>query len=110
MTDTIIKGDILIDSNSEAKINLNNVIYTGSINPADLSPTVDITLDKTSKWYLTNHSYINRIQIQKNTNITNYIYSNGYNIYYNAVNNETLNGRTIYLPGGGKLIPVNKAS
>ena len=110
MTDTIIKGNILVDANSEAKINLNNVVYTGTINGANESQSVDIVLDKTSKWNVTGHSYINKIQVQKNTSVSNYIYSNGYNIYYNATNNEELKGRTISLPGGGRLIPVNKAS
>lgn len=110
MTDTIIRGNILVDSNSEAKINLNNVIYTGSINSNDESQSVDVVLDRTSIWSLTNHSYINKIQVQKNTNVADYIYSNGYNIYYNAQNNEELHSRVIYLPGGGRLIPVNKAS
>lgn len=110
ITDTIIKGNILVDTNSEAGINLNNVTYTGTVNGNNESQSVDVILDKTSKWYVTGHSYINKLQFQRNTSPTNYIYSYGYNIYYNASNNPELNNRTIYLPGGGRLIPVNKAS
>ena len=110
ITDTTIKGNILVDTNSEARINLNNVIYTGTVNGNNESQSVDVILDKTSKWYVTGHSYINKLQFQRNTSPTNYIYSYGYNIYYNASNNPELNNRTIYLPGGGRLIPVNKAS
>ena len=110
ITDTIIKGNILVDTNSEARINLNNVTYTGTVNGNNESQSVDVILDKTSMWYVTGHSYINKLQFQRNTSPTNYIYSYGYNIYYNASNNPELNNRTIYLPGGGRLIPVNKAS
>jgi hypothetical protein len=110
ITDTTIKGNILVDTNSEARINLNNVTYTGTVNGNNESQSVDVILDKTSKWYVTGHSYINKLQFQRNTSPTNYIYSYGYNIYYNASNNPELNNRTIYLPGGGRLIPVNKAS
>ena len=110
ITDTTIKGNILVDTNSEARINLNNVTYTGTVNGNNESQSVDVILDKTSKWYVTGHSYINKLQFQRHTSPTNYIYSYGYNIYYNASNNPELNNRTIYLPGGGRLIPVNKAS
>lgn len=106
ITDSIIRGHIYSDKNSAIRINLNNAIYYGSINNNNTSQYIDISLDKTSTWYLTGNSYVNTITIQKQNNITKYIKSNGYNIYYNSKNNEWLNNRTIRLQGGGKLIPV----
>lgn len=106
MTDSIITGHIYADKNTSLRINMNNAIYHGSINSNNTSQYIDISLDKTSTWYLTGNSYVNTITIQKQNNITKYIKSNGYNIYYNSKNNEWLNNRTIRLNGGGKLIPV----
>lgn len=106
ISDSNLTGNIYADKNSSVRININNTIYRGSINNNNSSQYIDVSLDKTSTWYLTGHSYVNTITIQKENNITKYIKSNGYNIYYNSKNNEWLNGKTIRLVGGGKLIPV----
>lgn len=110
ITDSTIKGNIISDKNSKAKININNSTYTGSINSNKESQSIDVTLDKNSTWNLTGESYINIITFQNQKNIRKYINSNGYNIYCNSEANEWLNGRTILLNGGGKLIPVKKTS
>lgn len=107
-TDQILKGNIEIDEISKVRFNLNNSHYEGAINCNDLSKEVDITFDKTSTWTLTGDSYINTLTIQngKISRLSKSIKSNGYNIYYNANLNEWLDGKTIRLSGGGKLIPV----
>lgn len=107
ITDSTLKGNITADKFSKVRFNINNSVYTGSINSKNESQYVDITFDKTSKWNLTGHSYVNTITFQNQNNIRKYINSNGYNIYCNAKNNEWLGNKTITLPGGGKLIPIS---
>ena len=109
-SDNTLRGNIFVDKYSKARINFNNTIYTGSINHTNESNNVTVTIDKTSYWNLTGHSYIDTITFQNQNNIRRYINSNGYNIYCNAENNSWLGNRTITLPGGGKLIPINRAS
>lgn len=110
ISDSIIKGNIIADSNSKARININTSTYTGSINPTNESISIDLTLDKYSTWNLTGNSYVDTITFQNQKNIRKYINSNGYNIYCNADNNDWLNGKSITLDGGGKLIPIRRAS
>jgi len=109
LADMDIIGDINVSNGSTLRMNINTSSYTGTINGNNTSIDVDITLDSDSTWTLTGDSYVNILSITKSDatrkNIRKYIKSNGYNIYYNAENNEWLNGQTISLPGGGKLIP-----
>lgn len=109
-TDQELTGDIIVDSNSKVRLNLNNSTYEGQINADNLSANVDVTFDYDSRWNLTGDSYINTLQITKTDylrrNVRKYIRSNGYNVYYNSANNEWLEGRTYNLVGGGKLIPL----
>lgn len=109
-TDQELTGEIIVDSNSKVRLNLNNSTYEGKINIDNLSANVDVTFDYDSRWELTGDSYINILQITKTDylrkNVRKYIRSNGYNVYYNSANNEWLEGRTYNLQGGGKLIPL----
>lgn len=107
-TDLKLKGNIIVDEISSIDINLNNTNYKGQINGENASKDVDIVLDKTTKWELTGNSYIKTLTIQngKISRIKSQIKSNGYNIYYNAYQNDWLEGKTIKLTGGGKLIPI----
>ncbi len=107
-TDLKLKGNIIVDEISSIDINLNNTNYKGQVNGDNASKDVDIILDKTTEWELTGNSYIKTLTIQngKISRIKSQIKSNGYNIYYNAYQNDWLEGKTIKLTGGGKLIPV----
>lgn len=107
-TDQYLVGNVEIDELSKVRLHLNSSTYKGQINKDNLSKNVDITFDKQSKWILTGDSYINTLTIQngKISRLKKCISSNGYDIYYNANDNEWLNNQTIRLTGGGKLIPV----
>ena len=107
-TDQYLKGEILVDELSKVRLQLNTSTFKGHINEKNLSKEVDVTFDKNSRWILTGDSYVNTLTIQNGriNRLRTYIDSNGYDIYYNANNNEWLNGKTIRLTGGGKLIPV----
>lgn len=111
-TDQSLKGNIIVDEISSIRFNLNNSSYKGQINGNNESKNVHVTLDKKAEWTLTGDSYLNTLTIQNGRidRLARYIKSNGYNIYYNTENNEWLNGRTIRLYGGGKLIPVTYES
>lgn len=111
-TDQKLKGNIVVDEISSIRFNLNNSSYKGQINGNNESKNVHVTLDKKAEWTLTGDSYLNTLTIQNGRidRLARYIKSNGYNIYYNTENNEWLNGRTIRLYGGGKLIPVTYES
>lgn len=107
-TDQTLKGNIIVDELSSISINLNNTYYKGQINGDNQSKDVNIILDKTTKWELTGDSYLKTLTIHNGriSRLNSQIKSNGYNIYYNAYQNDWLEGKTIRLSGGGKLIPV----
>lgn len=107
-TDQFLKGNIIVDEFSKVRLHLNSSTFKGHLNSENKSKNVDVTFDKKSYWILTGDSYINTLTIQngKISRLRTNIRSNGYNIYYNAKNNEWLNGRTIRLSGGGKMIPI----
>ncbi|MGN1371043.1 MAG: hypothetical protein ACI4XM_02015 [Candidatus Coprovivens sp.] len=107
-TDQTLKGNILLDEQSSIAIYLNNSNYKGQINPDNNSKNVDIVLDKTTKWELTGDSYIRTLTLQNGqiSRLKKQIKSNNHNIYYNAYQNDWLEGKTIKLDGGGRLIPI----
>ena len=92
-----LSGDILVGSDSSLKLNLSgNSTLSGSIsgNITNASGstvsssvgTVNVTLDSTSKWYLTEDTYISSFS-GKAANVI----SNGHKLY---VNNSVLSGTT----------------
>ncbi len=101
-----LKGDITCDSISSAEINLTSgSSLTGAIDTADTGD-VSLTLDSTSKWYVTADSYVTAITDADGT-FSN-IVSNGHTIYYSASDsrNSALGGKTVTLSDGGKLVPA----
>jgi hypothetical protein len=67
---------------------------------------ISVSLDSTSTWSLTGNTALQNITLANN-NLTN-INSNGYDITYDSTSpaNDWLNGTTISLNGGGKLMPA----
>ncbi|EHS58211.1 hypothetical protein [Paenibacillus sp. Aloe-11] len=103
-----LPGSITADKISSITANLKNkTTLKGAINPENTAKSVDLTLDKTSKWVVTADSYLTTLT-DSDAKLSN-IVDNGHTIYYDASAsaNSWLNGETISLSGGGKLTPVS---
>ena len=102
----VLKGNVNCDSISSAEINLTaGSSLTGAIDTANTGD-VSVTLDSTSKWNVTEDSYVTAIT-DADATYSNII-SNGHTIYYSASDsrNSALGGKTITLSDGGRLVPV----
>ena len=102
-----LKGNVVLDNISTAVLNLkNNSSLTGAVNTAKTAASVSLVIDKSSSWNVTANSYLTSLT-DADTTLKN-INSNGHTVYYNVNNsaNSWLNGKTISLAGGGKLVPV----
>jgi hypothetical protein len=105
-----LRGSLIADKYSSITLTLqNNSILTGSINNANTAGIIELTLDATSKWNVTEDSYINTLSdasgISGNSIIN--IYGNGFNVYYNPglPENKYLDRKIYKLNGGGYLAP-----
>ena len=77
-------GNVYIDSISTLDMSiLNNSYYEGMINNSNLSKSISLKLDKSSRIKLTGDSYIYSLDNEDTTN-DNIIY-NGYKLYVNGV-------------------------
>lgn len=97
-----LKGNINVDNISTLEINLIDSVLTGAINTEDTAKSITLNLDSDSVWDVTGTSYVTIIT-GDNSDFNN-IESNGYTIYYDSNSNTQLNGKTITLSGGGKLV------
>lgn len=103
-----LAGKVLANNISKVKLALTDgSSWRGSLNEDRQAASASLSLDRSSSWELTADSYVTTLS-DKDTTFAN-IKSNGHNIYYDASQNSTLQGRTINLPGGGKLLPQAKA-
>ncbi|WP_431089856.1 hypothetical protein [Paenibacillus sp. 8b26] len=103
-----LPGSITADKVSSITANLKNkTTLKGAMNSENTAQSVVLNLDKTSKWVVTADSYLTSLT-DSDTKLSN-IVDNGHTIYYDASTsaNSWLNGETITLSGGGKLIPVS---
>lgn len=101
-----LEGDITCDEISSITIKLTKEsILKGAVNHENKGKNVEISLDKGSTWELTGDSYVDVI-VNSDDTCSN-IKSNGHTIYYDRSNtgNSWLNGKTIRLDGGGKIVP-----
>ena len=98
-----LSGRIYVDAISTLTLSLSSSSLTSAINTANTAKSVSLSLDSASSWSLTGNSYLT-VFTDSDTTLSN-IQSNGYNIYYKSSSNSWLNGATITLNGGGKLIP-----
>lgn len=101
-----LKGDVLVNSISSVIMDLSqNTNWTGSLNKDNQGKIASIKLDRTSRWILTADSYVSEIT-NEDVNFDN-IESGGFTIYYDKEKSPSLGGKTINLPGGGKITPKN---
>lgn len=103
-----LSGSVVLDNISSATLNLkNSSSLTSNINADNTAKSVAVALDSTSTWNVTGDSYVTSIT-DENTDLSN-IVDNGHTIYYSVSNsnNSWLNGKTITLKDGGKLIPAS---
>ncbi len=99
----VLSGSIYVDSISTAVLKLSSTRISSAINPSNTAGSISLSLSGDSTWSLTGNSYLTTFS-DDDTTLSN-IQSNGYNIYYKSSANSWLNGATIALNGGGKLIP-----
>jgi hypothetical protein len=104
-----LAGLIHIDAESKGYIVLQDVSsFTGAINKSNTAKSVSLTLDSSSMWTLTGNSYINGLITNpgiSGTSVSN-ITGNGFNLYYNSGDNQSLGGKTYNLINGGLLMPI----
>ena len=103
--DQELQGDVLANSISTVQLHLSDSTHwKGSLNKDNQAGDASIHLDKSSAWTLTADSFVTRLTDEDNT-FSN-IRSNGFTIYYDKTQSDSLNGKTIDLPDGGKLMPM----
>lgn len=101
-----LKGKILANNISKVTLNLGSKAnWTGSMNEDNAAKAASVSLKKNSSWTLTADSYVTTIT-DEDTSFKN-IKSSGHNIYYDKSSNPTLNGKSIKLSGGGRLMAKN---
>jgi hypothetical protein len=104
----LLSGDVTADKISTVTMILNKSAYSGTVNMENTAKSIALTLSKDSTWNVTGTSYITALT-DSDTNLSN-IKDNGNTIYYDSSDssNSWLNGKTLSLSGGGKLISVTK--
>lgn len=101
-----LAGEIRCEEGTELSLSLqNNSSYTGSLS-TDARMYIHLSLDATSRWFVTGDSYIEALTNADET--FQNIESNGFTIYYNSENtaNAWLQSKPYALPGGGYLSPM----
>ncbi len=106
-TDQSLAGEIIGDSISSVYVNLKEKSgLNGCINHQHKAKYIEVTIDKSSNWSLTQDSYVDKIDCTiSNNQITN-IAGNGHNLYYSKDDNPNLKGKTYLLENKGKLLPL----
>lgn len=104
LTKEDLSGKIIVDAISSLELNIKSSTLTTAINSEHSNGTITISLSGDSTLKLTGDCYISSISDEKE-DFSN-IESNGFNIYYDSSKCPSLNGKTINLNGGGKLIPI----
>ena len=104
-----LEGDITCDEKSKVKVVLTEESsFIGTLNNAGRARYSKIYLSEDSTWILKGDSYAGSITNEDES--CENIDSKGYNIYYDktSIANKWLDGKTIELKGGGKLMPEDE--
>ena len=98
----LLEGAVLANRISQVTLNLGDgAVFSGSANPDNQADSMVVNLKSGAAWELTEDSYVTTL-IDEDGSFSN-IKSNGHNIYYSKAGNS-FGGKTIKLPGGGKLM------
>ena len=103
-TNQILNGNISVDNISTTSFILKSSTLISTINSENSAKEVNLSLDNSSKWIVTEDSYVTTLTLENND--LSLIEDHGYTIYYNASANSWLNGQTITLSNGGTLTPI----
>ena len=101
-----LSGSLIVYNGSSISWNMSQYsTWNGNAYSGYGKSYISIYLDPTSTWNVTGDTVLQNLTLANN-NLTN-INSNGYNLFYdsNSTANNWLNGTTISLNGGGKLMP-----
>lgn len=104
-----LSGDLVAYNKSSIALSLKeHSNWKGTTRVGYKSASFGVSLDASSKWTLTADTTLQNFTNSDHSNSN--IQSRGHNIYYNssAPANKWLKGRSIKLPGGGKLKPSKK--
>jgi len=98
----LLEGAVLANRISQVTLNLgDDAVFSGSVNPDNQADSMVVNLKSGATWELTEDSYVTKL-VDEDGSFSN-IKSNGHNIYYSKAENN-FGGKTIKLPGGGKLM------
>lgn len=104
-TNQTLTGDVTADQISTVTLNLKKTTLKGTINADQSAKSVTVSLDADSCWDVTGDSYVTILTLENND--LSLIKSNGHTIYYSASENSWLNGQTVTLSDGGKLVALD---
>lgn len=100
----LLTGQILANNISKVTLELGSgSTFTGTINKDYQAEAANVTLAQDASWNLTADAYVTTIS-DAQQDFGN-IQSNKHNIYYDKSANPALQGKSLKLPGGGKLMP-----
>lgn len=104
-----LNGKITADNISAVVLELKEKSeFKGSINTEKTAKTVNVSIDESSKWYLTDDSYVDIVRVNiSNTEVLNII-GNGYTLWYNKDKNPELEGKIYLLKNKGELKPYKR--
>ena len=103
-TNQTLSGNISVDNISTTSFILKSSTLISTINSENSAKEVNLSLDSSSKWIVTEDSYVTTLTLENND--LSLIEDHGYTIYYDASANSWLNGQTITLSNGGTLTPI----
>ncbi len=102
-----LTGIIIADEISSVTLELKDYsIFKGIINKNNKANSINITLDKSSKWELKDDSYVSKIKVDTYDNTITQIIGNGHTVWYKKEDNSYLKGKTYQLVNGGELKPI----
>lgn len=99
-----LEGDLQADADSHIRLSLTEgSVLKGTVNPGGKAKSAEVRIDGDSRWELSQDAYVSLIEADITDGGVANIIGNGHDIYYDASQNPSLEGRTYALQGGGEL-------